>query len=258
MSKGNGGIFNGPTALGYLGLGETANKPCQGVAFFTELQAELKRRGYAVRQDGTWDECCQSAIIRELGAPLTNVAQVQQFLGHGCTSGYMEFGGLLLPGPLQSVAPICTDGSDKPGSQPGGTIKSCPSGQIYDMTLNACVPTADPFGCGEKCKQFTAFSPEWGNCILECNAAGVNLPTVVPKTDGSTPEPKYDLVDPGTPTPTDVFDTKLLGILGALAIGVTAAVYFSGRAKKKQAALARANRRKRRSCSSCKSRKGRR
>lgn len=242
MSKGNGGIFNGPTALGYLGLGETANKPCQGVAFFTELQAELKRRGYAVRQDGTWDECCQSAIIRELGAPLTNVSQVQQFLGHGCTSGYMEVGGLLLPGPLQSVVPVCTDGSDKPGSQPGSTISPCPSGQIFDMTLNACVPTADPFGCGEKCKQFTAFSPEWGNCILECNAAGVNVPAIVPKTGDGTPDPtKYDLVEP---TSTDVFDTKLLGILGALAIGVTAAVYFSGRAKKKQAALA--NRRKRR------------
>lgn len=244
----NGGIFSGPTALGYLGIGADAGaKTCEGVAFTKELQVELRRRGYNVRQDGIWDGCCQSAIMKEAGAPVTTKAQVEQFLGRPCSSGYLEPGGVLLVSPLQTVFPSCADGSDSKGSTPD-TIPKCPTGQIYDVNLGRCVPTADPYGCGPKCSQHAAMSAEWAQCLLECNATGANLmippaPGTVPTQPG-TPEPSIDPADEKKPSASDVLGGSLPLIVGALAVGVTAAVYFATRKKPQQQALA--NRKKRR------------
>lgn len=252
----NGGIFGGPTALGYLGLGQDSGaKPCQGVAFHKELQAELKRRGYNVRQDAIWDGCCQSALIKEIGAPMATTAQVKQFLGHACSSGALEPVGTLLPGPLQTVVPSCADGSDKKGSTPN-TIPACPTGQIYDLNMGRCVPTADPYGCSAKCNKHAMLSAQWAQCLLECNAAGANLSVPpVPQPPGPKPPgPTIDPTDAIEPSAAEVLGGNLPLIVGALAVGVTAAVYFATR-KKPAPTKALANRKRRKKKSRTKGRR---
>jgi hypothetical protein len=179
-------------------------------------------------------------MIKAIGAPMTTIQQVAQFLGRPCSSGYLDPGGVLLPGPLHTVVPSCTDGSDKQGSTPN-TIPKCPQGQIYDLTLSQCVPTADPYGCGDKCSPHAAMSASWAQCLLQCNAEGANVAVTKPPK----PEPIVDPVDEVEPTASDVFGGNLPIIVGALAVGVSAAVYFATKKKPAQT-TALANRKKRR------------
>lgn len=260
-----GGIFNGPTALGFLpglpelpGLpgattaGGNGKIPCAGPEFYTAMQVELNRRGYKVRTDGIWDGCCQSAFIKEAGAPLWHTDQVKQFLGKTCTTGFISqfgsSGGPLLLGPAQTVPPQCSNGSDtKSGSTPV-TISDCPQGYIFDVTVKSCVPTMDPFGCGQKCKEYPALSQQWAGCMLACNMSGGSSTTPGSVTPQIPPVPGVppgsNVPPPVEPTAASVFGENLPLILGALAIGLGAVLYFGSKSKKPS--YARRNRRKRR------------
>jgi hypothetical protein len=242
------GIFGGPTALGLPLSGDKI--PCAGPEFFKALQAELKRRGYNVRQDGIWDGCCQSAIIKELGGSLWHTDQVKKFLGKDCTTGFVSqggsAGGALILGPQHTVAPTCNTGADQKST--GVHVKECPEGQVFDAALNTCVPTLDPFDCGKKCEQFPQGSNDWSACMLACNTSGGK--NVTPGAGPPTPPvPPVPGVLPTTvdPTAADVFGGNLPLIVGALAVGVGAALYFGSKKtppKKAPAVLARRNRRR--------------
>lgn len=226
----SGGIFSGPTALGFPIDSNDGKIPCAGPEFFKALQAELANRGYKVRQDGIWDGCCQSAIIKELGGPLWHTDQVKKFLGRDCTTGFISYagsaGGPLITGPEHTVPPSCTTGADTKSV----TVKDCPQGQIFDATIGACVPTLDPFGCGEKCGQYPQGSKEWTSCMLNCNTSGGKTATPGTVTP-PTPIPPVPGVLPATvdPTAADVFGGNLPLIVGALAAGIGAAIYFGSK-----------------------------
>lgn len=141
------GQSTGPCTSGVLrgagNVGQNEGIACAGVDFHKALQAELYKRGYTkLRQDGIWDGCCQSALMKEIGGPMITTDQVKSFLGKTCTTGYITPGNILGPGaPTTITIPSCGDGSDQkttPGTTPPGTTPPVEQTDI-DLVEKVCM-----------------------------------------------------------------------------------------------------------------------
>lgn len=139
----NGGIFQGPTALG-IGLGATMSScTSDNVALVKKVQAYLQQHGAPnLKIDGQWQGCTASAFRKVMGAYYVTADHIKQMTGETCSSDDALFGGVL-PGFTLAGANVCMDGSDG-ASTPGGggavPTQQCAAGQVWNDLFKTCVP----------------------------------------------------------------------------------------------------------------------
>lgn len=181
-----------------------------------------------------------------------------------CGDGSDGKGGLPGPGTVDPKGPLSNDCITNCGKQGmltpawtncmagcGGSIltppnptqppsgQSCAPGMYYDSNAKSCVLVFDPTGCGSKCTQYSPFTPQWLQCMVNCGAKAIGpggTPIVVPGTNPPVPPPSSNVL-------ASIFGDNWLLITAALAIGVGAVVYVNR--KKKSPAPATPNRRRR-------------
>jgi len=120
--------------------------------------------------------------------------------------------------------------------------QNCLPGMYYDTNAKSCVLVFDPTGCGSKCTQFPAFTPQWLQCMVNCGAKAIGpggTPIVVPGTNPPVPPPSGNVL-------ANIFGDNWLLITAALAIGVGAVVYLNKKKKPQFAPMAATPNRKRR------------
>jgi hypothetical protein len=147
MNMTQGGIFNGPTALGFVGTGSGVACEPSNTALVRKVQAYLKDNGAPnLKVDGSWQGCTASAFKKIFGRPYVTADDIYKMTGETCKSANTFLGGVIPAFTLSSIN-VCNDGSDGVAAGGGGTVgappQQCPAGQNWSALVQTCVP--DPF-----------------------------------------------------------------------------------------------------------------